>query len=250
MKIGLISELGIYLDSQTNTKQSLKALIQEQFVDDIIPSTLQLVITVAPNATVTLHDDILSFDDLKNADVINHTIEFEVQENSSLLYSMKVAPHDASFISSEIESQAVVTKQLSIRLTGRNSRADVTCACFGINQNVFSFKTLQDHLVQDTTSNVSIKGVLDNSSKLMCNSMIKIHKGAQRSVAEQSNKNIILGTSARAISNPQLEIEANDVKCKHGAAVSKLNKDQFFYLQSRGLDAIKTRQMLVDAFLN
>ena len=79
--------------------------------------------------------------------------------------------------------------------------------------------------------------------------MIHVAKTAQHTIADQINKNIMLSSTAKAIAVPQLEIETNDVCCKHGAAISDLNDEHFFYLQSRGLDKDQTKQMLVSGFL-
>ena len=252
-----LQELGVYLDGSNDKQLSLKDLIKDQFVDGVIPTKLMLTITIAADASVELLDDIIAFDDLEKSALIHHTIEFIIQEQSTLAYRMRIAPaydltaSDQSIsLSTNAPSSTVVVKELKVRLTGKNAKADIHCACYGNSNRVFTFKTLQDHQVQETTSNLVIKSVLDDSSKIISNNMIKIHKEAQRTNAEQSNKNIILAQKARAISNPQLEIEANDVKCKHGAAVSKLNNDQLFYLQSRGIDAALTRNMLIQAFLN
>ena len=92
--------------------------------------------------------------------------------------------------------------------------------------------------------------MLDDESKLFCHSLIRVNKQAQQTLAEQVNKNILLKNTARAVSIPTLEVLANDVRCKHGAAVSKLDAEQMFYLQSRGIDMQATRQMLVQAFLS
>jgi len=64
------------------------------------------------------------------------------------------------------------------------------------------------------------------------------------------NKNLLLGCNSQAISIPKLEVEADDVDCKHGAAVSKLDDEQIFYLQSRGIDYCSAKNILIDAFLN
>lgn len=249
--------LGVYLECSTNKPIYLKELIKDQFVDGIIPSKLTLTITIEKNVTAEIFDDLLAFADLENAALINHAIELILHEDSILNYRMKLAPEFDTVATTssltaiaQIQSSTVVTKELRVRLVGKNAKADVHCTCYGTSNRVFTFKTLQDHQVENTTSNLVIKSVLDGSSKIISNNMIQIQKAAQRTVAEQSNKNIILGKRARAISNPQLEIEANDVKCKHGAAVSKLNNDQLFYLQSRGIDEGLTRQMLVQAFLS
>lgn len=252
-----LQELGIYLDGSNEKQLLLKDLIKDQFVDGVIPTKLMLTITIAADASVELLDDIIAFDDLEKSTLIHHTIEFIVHEKSTLAYRMRIAPdydlatsNQSILVATNTASSTVVVKELRLRLVGKDAKADIHCACYGNSNRVFTFKTLQDHQVQDTTSNLVIKSVLDDGSKIISNNMIKIHKEAQRTNAEQSNKNIILAKKARAISNPQLEIEANDVRCKHGAAVSKLNNDQLFYLQSRGITEALTRQMLVQAFLN
>ena len=93
-----------------------------------------------------------------------------------------------------------------------------------------------------------VKAVLADSAKLTCHSMISVAPGADGSFAEQVNKNILLSSAARAVSISMLVL-ANDVKCKHGAVVSKLDREQMFYLQSRGLTPEQTRSMLLEAFL-
>lgn len=247
-----LQELGIYLDSNTTEPLGLKNLIEEQFVDCHIPTTLRLKITVAPNTHISLADDIIEFSDLEKTSLIKHTIDLVIHENSNVHYAMKVAPItlDKPTELSENKHHAVVSKEINVKLVGKHAQAHVICACYGNKNTVYTFKTLQEHIVEDTASTLVIKSVLDDSAKIISNNMIQIKKAAQRTNAEQSNKNIILGSGARAIANPQLEIEANNVKCKHGAAMSKLNSEQFFYLQSRGLDAIQTKNMLVDAFLS
>lgn len=252
-------ELDVYLDAKTAAGQlSLKNVIKQQCGGYAIPAAdVHLTITVAPQVTVILIDDLFTENDLENSQSLTHIIDVVIHEHSTLSYIVKMIPEmqlleDSAQIvrPSQDERKNTISKELRFKFVGRHARADVVCSCYGKENNVFVFKTLQDHQVEDTTSSVMIKSVLDDNAKLICNSMIRIHKNAQRTDAQQSNKNIILGKHARAISNPQLEIEASNVKCKHGAAVSKLNSDQIFYLQSRGFDGIQTRTMLIDAFLS
>jgi len=247
------NDLAIYLDSNIESDISLKDLIKDQFVGSI-PINLSLAITLAPNVHATLNDDLIAFTDLKTTKLIKHKLEFLVHQNSTLNYAMKVIPECTDQMSFQVagaaDDNAVVEKELIFRLMGQNAKAYVTSACYAAGSRVFKFNTLQDHRVGDTISRLTVKSVLDDASKLVCNSMILIHKDAQRSDAAQENKNILLGKKARAVSIPQLEIEANDVKCKHGAAVSKLSNEHMFYLQSRGISEAQTREMLIQAFLN
>src|SRR5436190_1119631 len=99
------------------------------------------------------------------------------------------------------------------------------------------FIKLNDDLLDSGIINISIKltikSVLFDESRLYCENLIRIEKDAQKVVASEQNKNLLIGEKSRVVSIPKLEVEANDVSCQHGAAISKLNNDHLFYLQSR-----------------
>ena len=105
-----------------------------------------------------------------------------------------------------------------------------------------------DHLAPHTTSREWVKGVIDDEARVVFSGRVVVHPDAQRSDAEQSNRNLLLSPRAEADSRPQLEIYADDVKCAHGAATGSLDPDQLFYLRSRGLEAAHARQLLVYGF--
>jgi Fe-S cluster assembly protein SufD len=105
-----------------------------------------------------------------------------------------------------------------------------------------------DHLAPHTTSREWVKGVLDDESRGVFSGRVVVHPDAQRSDAEQSNRNLLLSPRAEADSRPQLEIYADDVKCAHGAATGSLDPEQLFYLRNRGLDVAHARQLLVYGF--
>ncbi len=105
-----------------------------------------------------------------------------------------------------------------------------------------------DHLAPHTTSREWVRGVLDDEARGVFSGRVVVHPNAQRSDAEQSNRNLLLSPRAEADSRPQLEIYADDVKCAHGAATGSLDPEQLFYLRSRGLDAARARQLLVYGF--
>jgi len=77
-----------------------------------------------------------------------------------------------------------------------------------------------------------------------------VHPGAQRTNAFQSNRNLLLSPEARADSKPELEIMANDLRCTHGSAVSRLDEQHVFYLQTRGLTRQQAVHMMVEGFFS
>lgn len=235
--------------NDTRSPMSLKEILSSQF-GAVIPAELELTLEVPAHLNVTLCDDLITYGSLEQS--VTHQFNFIVHKEAHLNYTMRVTPEaKAEHVSLQsLTSNPVVHKELTINLVGEQAQATFSCACLSAGSEVFKFTTLQHHQAAHTTSRLNVRAVLDQKSKLFCNSMIKVEKAAQYTDAHLENKNILLSNGSRAVSIPQLEIEANDVKCGHGAAVSKLNKDDIFYLESRGIDAQATQRLLVDAFLN
>jgi len=108
--------------------------------------------------------------------------------------------------------------------------------------------TVIDHAQPDCRSHEFFNGVLDGRSRGVFNGRIIVRPGAQRTDSKQTNHNLVLSEDARADSQPQLEIYADDVKCTHGATLGPLDPKELFYLQSRGLAPAEARALLVYGF--
>jgi len=119
---------------------------------------------------------------------------------------------------------------------------------FGDDSQFFDYHTLQDHAQPNCTSDLLYKGVLKDTARAVFSGLIKVRPGAQKTDAYQTNRNLLLSDSARADSIPNLEIEANDVRCSHGASVGPIDKEQLFYLMARGLSRKAAERMIVDGF--
>ena len=109
-------------------------------------------------------------------------------------------------------------------------------------------RQLQDHVATSGTSDLLYQGALLGRSRAVYEGTIRAWPGAQKTNAYQSNRNLLLSPKARADSLPQLEIEANDLRCTHGATVSQVDQDQVFYLQSRGIPRIEAVRLIVEGF--
>lgn len=198
--------------------------------------------------TVPAHASIKITDDLQLHGVVQASLHFVVQEYAFFEYQL----HEVAGLVDDgtVVSSVSLDRNITCTLAGAGADAQVRCMYFGNEAHTFKIKTHQEHIARNATSNVVIKAVLDGAARLTCNSLISVAPGANGTNAEQVNKNILLSSSARAVSIPMLEVLANDVKCKHGAAVSKLDSEQFFYLQSRGLSLETTKSILLQAFLS
>ncbi len=105
-----------------------------------------------------------------------------------------------------------------------------------------------DHAQPRCSSRELYKGILDGQSRGVFNGLVLVRAGAQKTDAWQMNKNLLLSREALVHSTPQLEILADDVKCKHGSTTGQLDPAALFYLRSRGLDEAAARSLLTWAF--
>jgi len=108
--------------------------------------------------------------------------------------------------------------------------------------------TQQNHMAQNTTSDLLYKGALMDESRSVWQGMIYVAPGAIGTDGYQANRNLILSKGARADSIPGLEILADDVRCTHGATVGKIDEEQLFYLVSRGIPKKDAEQLIVMGF--
>ena len=117
----------------------------------------------------------------------------------------------------------------------------------GGSQHVDS-RTAIEHARPHGTSRELYKGVLNDRARAVFNGKIVVRKEAQKTDAQQSNRNLMLSRDAEIDSKPQLEILADDVRCAHGTTIGQLEEDEMFYLRSRGLDRAVARRLLVRGF--
>ncbi len=134
------------------------------------------------------------------------------------------------------------------RLVGRGASGDLLAAYFGDGDQTLDFRTFQDHIGADTTSNLLFKGVVDDSSRSVYTGLIRVRPDARGTDAVQTNRTVKLGEHSWAESVPNLEIENNDVRCAHASAVGPVDEDQRFYLESRGVPADIAERLLITGF--
>lgn len=123
-------------------------------------------------------------------------------------------------------------------------------AFFADDAQHYDVHTLQEHQAPHTASDLLYKVALLGSARSVFAGLIRVHPGAQKTNAFQSNRNLLLSPEARADSKPELEIMANDLRCTHGSAVSRLEEPHLFYLQTRGLTRQQAVHMIVEGFFS
>ncbi|MEA2646078.1 MAG: Fe-S cluster assembly protein SufD [Chloroflexota bacterium] len=137
---------------------------------------------------------------------------------------------------------------MEVAMMGPGSNARISGLVIGDRDQHFDYQSLQDHLAPNCVSDLLVKGALRDSARSVYSGLIKIRKEAQHSDAYQANRNLMLSPLAKADSIPKLEIEANDVRCTHGATVGQVDPEQLFYLQSRGFSLREAQNTLVHGF--
>jgi Fe-S cluster assembly protein SufD len=160
-----------------------------------------------------------------------------------------VAARSAAFTHHSISLGARLARNdLRVRLDGDGAE----CSLLGLyevaGQQHVDHHTTIDHAKPHGTSRELYKGVLDGRARAVFDGRIVVRPDAQKTSAMQTNKNLLLSKEALVHTKPQLEIFANDVKCKHGATIGQLDADVLFYLRSRGIGLAEARRLLIHAF--
>ncbi|MGH7540724.1 MAG: Fe-S cluster assembly protein SufD [Gemmatimonadota bacterium] len=139
---------------------------------------------------------------------------------------------------------------VSSRLLGPGSESEMLALWFGDREQHFDHHTLQHHAAPHAHSDLLYKGALTEGASSVFRGLIRVDKGAQLTDAYQTNRNLLLSEDARATALPNLEIEADDVRCSHGATIGQVEAGQRFYLMSRGLTRKQAERLLVFGFLD
>jgi len=133
-------------------------------------------------------------------------------------------------------------------LAGPGATSRVTGAYFADGTQHLDYDTFQEHIAPHTTSDFAFKGALRDEARTVWRGMIRVEEGAQKTNAYQENRNLLLSKTAHADSIPGLEILANDVRCTHGATLGQVDREQLFYLMSRGLPHAEAERLIVRGF--
>jgi len=139
--------------------------------------------------------------------------------------------------------------RMETKLAGPGSEAKVTGGYASGPGQHLDFDTIQEHAAPNTDSDLAFRGVLAAGSTAVWRGMIKVDPGAQQTDAFQESRNLLLSPEAHADAIPGLEILADDVRCTHAAAIAQIDREQLFYLTSRGLDPAGAKALIIEGFL-
>jgi Fe-S cluster assembly protein SufD len=224
----------------------------------------RILIVAEPGSQVSYVEELLS-DDFDQRTFVSSAVEVIAREGAQIQYvslqrlgrgvfcqsaQRTLAHRDSKLDSLNVSLGASVTRlDLNARLLGAGAHSELLGLYFGDQDQHFDHNTSQDHVAPDTGSKLLYKGALDDRAQAAFRGIIRVHPDAQRTDAYQTNQNLLLSDECRANSLPNLEIEADNVKCSHGATVGQLDSEALFYLLSRGLSREQAERLVVLGFL-
>jgi Fe-S cluster assembly protein SufD len=135
-------------------------------------------------------------------------------------------------------------------LHGEGAESDQLAVYFADGSQMLDFRTLQDHDAPRTRSDLLFKGAVEDVARSVYSGLVHLRPTAQKSNASQTNRNLVLTEGASAESIPNLEIEANDVRCSHASTVGPIDDDQLYYLETRGIPPDDAERLIVLGFFD
>jgi Fe-S cluster assembly protein SufD len=230
-------------------------------IGSIMPRTL---VVVEEGASVTYIDEYASADGEESA-FSNGAVELYVAQGANLRYvslqnwernvlhfnTIRSSTGKDATINSLVVSLGSQLSRTNVEagLVETGSDSEMLGLYFADSNQVIDHHTLQDHLSPNAHSDLLYKGALRDESLTVFSGLIRVEPGAQKTDAYQTNRNIILGTDeAFAVSLPNLEIMADDVKCSHGSTTGQVDETELFYLMSRGIPRREAEKLVVFGF--
>ncbi len=171
------------------------------------------------------------------------------RDTLSFQFNATVARRDAKVLSLNLHAGARQARHESFsQLQAPGAHSEMLALTVAHGSQEFDQRTLQIHQAPNTGSNLLYKNALLDSAKTIFSGLIVVDPDAQKTDAYQSNRNLMLSDDAEAHSLPGLEIQANDVRCTHGATSARIDREQEFYLEARGIKPAQAQEILVFGF--
>jgi Fe-S cluster assembly protein SufD len=222
------------------------------------------LIVVEDGAHAEVWEQYLSSDPERDT-LLNTVVELVVGENAKLRFVCGQALNERAWIfgtqRAEVARDGALDwvalgfgsargkVRMETKLAGPGADGKVTGAYASHGRQHVDFDTTQEHAAPNTTSDLAFRGVLQDRSEAVWRGNIIVDPGAQRTDAFQESRNLLLSKRAHADAIPGLEIQANDVRCTHAAAIAQIDPDQLFYLRSRGLPEPIAKRLVIEGFL-
>lgn len=235
--------------------------VSESSEKNAFVQTPRVVIRVGENAEISVME---SFVNVGSRCVQIPIMQVELAQNARVRHGrfQEIQPDDihvsrtlvslqknAFFETFQLDSSGAITRNdLAINLIGEGAECQLSGLSLTTGKEHVDNHSLVEHSSPNTSSSQLYKAILDGKSRNVFNGRVVVKKSAQKITAFQLNKNLLLTDDVEVDTKPQLEIHADDVKCSHGAAIGAINREELFYLESRGIRPDVAERMLSQAF--
>ncbi len=184
-----------------------------------------------------------------NAELSHCKLAFETTQSYHFAHNDLVLERDARARSYSFLLGAGLTRHnTSAQLNGEGATLAINSLLLPIGREICDTRTYLEHNKGYCESRQLHKTIVRERGKAIFNGMIKVAQHALKTDGQMTNNNLLLSKLAEVDTKPQLEIYADDVKCSHGATVGRIDAEQLFYLQSRGINHADAQQMIIFAF--
>ena len=254
---------GVLIQTKANAEIAEPVRLTREFTEAGALATPHTLIVAGVNSRLTVIEEYRSADEpmailpavellVGPGAVVNYTSLHRWGARTRVFAEQRaVTERDADVRSlSLVTGGRLVKSHITSSLEGRGSSSEMYGIAVGGGQEHIDFYTLQDHVAEDTRSDLLFKSALGGQSRAVYYGLTKVGLGARRADANQENRNLLLSRAAKADSDPVLEILTNDVtRVSHGATAGPVDEEELFYIQSRGLTREGAVGLLVRGFL-
>ena len=234
--VNTISASHILFDIADNAKATVisRAISRDVKQEQTVLTTTRSIINVGENSDFT-HYSL----QLENAHSLHFgTIEYNLHSKAKL---------DAFYAATGSNLKKM---DIQVNHSGEYSYAGLDGLYVATDNQQIDYHTTINHLLPNGTTNENFRGIINGNAEGVFNGRIHIYKDAQKTLAELSNKNLLMSEGAVVHTKPELEIYADDVICAHGATVSCMDDESMYYLQARGIGKKEAELMLSLGFIN
>ena len=219
--------------------QAWEVIVNPSSVERTVSGRLSLIVVHTASDAASMHFDVkegasLSMIELFTGDCFSECRITQAQRSECRVVSVSVAGSVADY-TIDLDGAHASNQVRAVYIAGEEERTKVALRV--------------NHNVADCQSDSLVKGVAGGRSVGEFYGLVYVAEDAQRTDARQTNRNIEIGTDAKIITKPQLEIYADDVKCSHGATVGQLDADAILYMRQRGLSEEQARRMQIEGFV-
>ena len=218
-------------------------------------------ITLAAGAKLTLieistgtgiywHNQVMDIAIHEGATLAHYRLQDEDEKSFHLAtIRARIAAHAAYEAFTATIGAKISRAEFHATLLGPYGKTHLNAAQLLRHQQHADFTTVVAHDAENCASRQTVKSVLSGHARGVFQGRIEVARAAQKTDGYQMTQALLLSDTAEMDIKPELEIFADDVKCSHGATIGALDREQLFYLRSRGIPEAESRAMLIRAFL-